>query len=173
MTLSVDCSVVTSIRVVLTYGVGPKKDVILEVGDLVDIEYNKNGLRKDITGRIIKISATGTDPNGWWIVVDGSDDFESTQARFSPMNIIDVDIIKKGDSEHTVSSPIDSSGVECIRVVNGYLQYTKNGYTWYDIKTGRREDEIHQENGTVPTRPHHHSPCNSDEDLSIEDEIND
>lgn len=172
MTLSVDCSVVASIKVVLTYDVGPKKEVILEVGDLVDILYNKNGLRKEITGRVIKISATGTDPNGWWIVVDGSDDFESTQARFSPMNIIDVDIIKKADSEHTVTSPVDYTGIECIRVVNGYLEYSKDGYTWYKIKTGRPEEEIAQEEGTVPRRPPR--PCAPpEEDLIIEDEIND
>ena len=80
MLLSINCSVVSSVKVSLTFDDGNKKEGIISVGDLVDIEYNTNGLRKRIYGRVLVVSVNGTDPNGWYLTVDGSDDFQSLTA---------------------------------------------------------------------------------------------
>ena len=183
MTLSVNCSVVSSVKINLTFDDGKTKTVVVGEGDLVDVIYNRNGLRQRIYGRVIRVSVAGTDPNGWWITVDGSDDFEATQARFTVMNIIDIDMIKKYGLEHNITSPQDSTGIESIRVVNGRLQYTKDGYRWFDIRP-IWGGPIRDEEGTVPNCPpppisttgstgNNHIPATSPTvgDYGIEDEV--
>ena len=150
MRLAINAEVQSSFKVKLTYDDAAPKTVILSIGDLIDCEYNSNGLRKHITGRIIKISAAGTDPNGWWLMVDGSGDFDTNQARFTVMNIIDVDIIQKYDTQHNISTPNDRSGILSLKVVDGRLLYTKDGYHWEYIKTQWYRDGIKPEEGTVP-----------------------
>jgi hypothetical protein len=174
MLLDIKCSVVSSIKVSLTFDDGVKKENVIAVGDLVDIEYNSNGLRKEVYGRVIKISAVGTDPNGWYITVDGSDDFHTVTARFSVMGILDFDIIKKWDTYNAISTPNDCTGIAELKIVDGYLYYTKDGIHWYEIKTEHdRENEIEGERGTVPR--HHHGPkpcCEEPPHDEIYDEVN-
>jgi len=134
MLMDIKCSMVPSIKVCLTFDDGRKKDPTLSVGDLIDLLYNSNGLRKHIVGKIIQINTNGCDPKGWSIIVDGSDDFDSEVARLSPMSILDVDIIRKSGSTRVVSTPIDDTGVYAIRVNRGRLQYTKDGKIWFNIK---------------------------------------
>ena len=168
MLLDIKCSVVSSIKVNLTFDDRTKKEGILAIGDLVDIEYNSNGLRKRIYGRIINISAVGTDPNGWYLTVDGSDDFQSTTVRFSVMGILDFTIIKKYDVSNVVETPIDGSGICMLKVVDGFLYYTQDGIHWYKPRTRRGDTDIKPEEGTVPVISDPQCPCGN-EDL-IEDE---
>jgi hypothetical protein len=134
MLMDIRCSMIPSIKVELTFDDGYKKDPTLGVGDLIDLLYNSNGLRKHIVGKILQISTPGHDPKGWSIIVDGSDDFESEVARLSPMSILDVDIIRKAGSTRKVSSPIDETGIYAIRINKGRLQYSKDGKHWRNIK---------------------------------------
>ena len=87
MLMDIKCSPVTSIKVELKFDDMSTKVCVLGVGDLVDIVYNANGLRKRIEGKVLKVSAVGTDPRAWYIIVDGSDDFDSDRVKFSPMSI--------------------------------------------------------------------------------------
>lgn len=134
MLMDIRCSMIPSIKVNLTFDDGYKKDPILGVGDLIDLLYNSNGLRKHIVGVIIQISTPGVDPKGWSIIVDGSDDFDSEVARLSPMSILDVDVIRKAGSARKVSTPIDDTGIAAIRINKGRLQYSKDGKHWRNIK---------------------------------------
>jgi hypothetical protein len=169
MLLSINCSVVSSIKVDLVFDDGSKKHGILAIGDLVDIEYNSNGLRKRIYGRIINISAQGTDPNGWYLTVDGSDDFQSTTVRFSVMGIIDFTIIKKYDTTNVVETPVDKTGVLAIKVIDGWLYYTQDGVHWFKPRTRINDNHLQQEEGTVPMGPPPVPHVHHNEDL-IEDE---
>ena len=168
MLLDIKCSVVSSIKVALRFDDGSKKEGILSVGDLVDIEYNSNGLRKRIYGRIINISAVGTDPNAWYLTVDGSDDFQSTTVRFSVMGILDFVIIKKYDSSNIVETPLDPTGIAMLKIVDGYLYYTQDGIHWHRPRIDRN-DVIKPEEGTVPIGPPPIPHIHHNEDL-IEDE---
>lgn len=93
MIVDLKCSPVTSIHVVATFDDGTKKDRTISIGDMVDIEYDSNGPKKAI-GEVLEISAVGTDPNNWYIIVDGSDQFGTTRVKFNPMQILDIEIIK-------------------------------------------------------------------------------
>ena len=95
MLMDIKCSAVTSIAVHLEFDDGHKKDRVIALGDLIEVEYNANGLRKKAEGKVINISTIGADPKQWYIILDGSDDFDSNKVRFSPMSILNVDIIRK------------------------------------------------------------------------------
>lgn len=156
MLLSNKCSVVASIKVELTFDDNTSKERVLSTGDLVSVDYNGGGLRKHVDGKIICISANGTDPNGWYIIVDGSDDFSAGKVRFAPTSILDCEIIRKGDTIDIVQTPIGMEGINYIRQVNGYLQYSKDGYHWMEFRNCRHhhcEDEIQPQEGTVPVGP--------------------
>ena len=152
MLMEIKCSMVPSIKVNLEFDDGRKKDPTLGVGDLIDLLYNANGLRKHITGIIIQINTPGQDPKGWSIIVDASDDFKSEMARLSPMSILDVDVIRKSGSVKYVATPVDDTGCTAIRVIHGVLQYTKDGKHWRNIKINDidvipgRDDVIIDEN---------------------------
>ena len=184
MLMDIKCSMVPSIKVNLTFDDGRKKDPTLGVGDLIDLLYNSNGLRKHIVGKIIQINTPGNDPKGWSFIVDGSDDFESEIARLSPMSILDVDIIRKAGSVKYVSTPIDDTGVMGIRINRGRLQYTKDGRTWKNIKIDDidviakdLDDDIYDEDeiGPIPSHKPHHKPhpTTSTGEDEIEDEVYD
>lgn len=174
MLMDIKCSAVSSILVQLTFDGGGHKERLIALGDLVDVEYNANGLRKRVEGKVIKISAVGTDPKTWYIIVDGSDDFDSAKARFSPMSILDCEIIRKADTISTVQTPIGSSGVPYIRIIKGRLQYSHDGFHWKPINVDRR-DIIEEQSGTVPLPPHGHIPnefeCNPDNNEESDDDI--
>ena len=137
MLLSNKCTVEPSIKVELTFDDDTIKERVLSIGDLISVEYNGNGLKQHVDGTIICISANGTDPKGWYIIVDGSDDFASNRVRFAPTSILDVEIIRKGDTVDTVKTPIGIEGIKYLRHVNGYLEYSDDGITWKETGCGR------------------------------------
>jgi hypothetical protein len=161
--MDIKCSAVTSIKVDLTFDDHKTKEAVIGVGDLIYVEYNANGCRKSIEGKVLKVSAVGTDPHGWYIIVDGSDDFDSERARFSPMNILDLAIIRKADTLEDVKTVIGVGSVPYIRIVEGRLQYSKDGYNWHPISVDRR-DIIEPQEGTVPLNPTCHCDCNTSSD---------
>ena len=71
MLMNIKCTAVTSIMVNLSFDDKSTKNALIALGDLIEVEYNANGLRKHAQGKVIKISAVGTDPKGWYIIVDG------------------------------------------------------------------------------------------------------
>lgn len=149
MLLNINCRAVSSVEVCLKFDNETSKDVLISHGDLIDVEFNQNGLRKRIQGKVICIKTCGPDPKAWSIIVDGSDDFESTQARFSPMSILDVTILRKADSVKYIETPNDYSGIMGLRIMDNILQYTVNGYTWENVRIARPTN-IKDEEGTVP-----------------------
>lgn len=139
MLMDIGCSVINSIKVNLIFDDQSTKSAIIGVGDLLDVTYNANGLRKNIEGKVVKVSAVGIDPKGWYIIVDGSGDFESEQAKFSPMSILDVNIIRKADTLDSIKTPIGNNATPYLRVVDGRLQWSKDSETWNAIKIDSRD----------------------------------
>ena len=170
MLMNIKCSAVTSIRVNLTYDNGSVHDAIIAVGDLIDVVYNANGMRKRACGRVLVVSAADVNPKSWYIIVDGSDDFASDKARLCPMNILELEVIAKGDAIDTVRTVKGDMAVPYLRIVKGRLQWSKDGCSWYPINVDR-EDILDQE-GTVPIIPGEESvphPCGKNADDGIED----
>ena len=174
MLMNIKCSAIASIKVNLSFDDGSTKERVIGVGDLVDVLYNANGLRKHITGVVVVVSADGNDPNLWYIIVDSSDDFSSNKARFSPMAILDIEIIRKADTVEEVRTVIGEEGVPYIRIVRGQLQYSKDGYHWKPIRIYPR-DIIEDAEGTVPAdpKPPHPGPHPHPEDEGSDDGIED
>lgn len=161
MLMNIKCSAVTSVLVELSFDDKSTKNCLIGLGDLIEVDYNANGLRKHAQGKVIKISAVGTDPKGWYIIVDGSDDFDSNKVRFSPASILDVEIIRKADTLNVVQTPIGHEGVPYIRIIKGRLQWSRDGVNWKPINIDQR-DIIEEAEGTIPEdpgkrppRPHH------------------
>ena len=152
MLMDIKCSPVTSIKVDLKFDDMSTKSCILGVGDLVDIVYNANGLRKRIEGKVLKVSAVGTDPRAWYIIVDGSDDCDSDRVKFSPMSILDAEVIRKADTLEFVQTVVGEGGVPFLRIVNGRLQWSKDSVNWFPINVDSR-DIIEDQEGTVPVPP--------------------
>lgn len=146
MLLDIKCKAISSIRVHLVFGDETTKDDIICIGDLIDVTYNGNGMRKHIIGRVSNISTVGSDPNNWYIIVDGSDDFARNGARFSPMAILDLEIIRKADQQILVKSPIGMFGVPWLRINKGRLQYSRDGFEWHYIVID--DENVIEDDGT-------------------------
>ena len=175
MLMDIKCSPVTSIKVELKFDDMSTKVCVLGVGDLVDIVYNANGLRKRIEGKVLKVSAVGTDPRAWYIIVDGSDDFDSDRVKFSPMSILDAEVIRKADTLEFVQTVVGEGGVPFLRIVNGRLQWSKDSVNWFPINVDSR-DIIEDQEGTVPVPPNGmcpppHPPVDNNTEDIIEDAI--
>ena len=152
MLLDIKCAAISSVQVHLTFDDQSVKDRLIALGDLIDCIYNANGMRKHIIGRVATISTVGSDQAGWYIVVDGSDDFDKRTARFSPISILDVDIIRKADMELNVRTVLGQYAVPYLRINKGRLQYSIDGFNWKSIVIDDR-DVIEDHSGTVPIPP--------------------
>ena len=152
MLMDIKCAPVTSIRVKLSFDDNSCKDCIIAEGDIINAVYNGNGMRKIVEGKVLKVSAVGTDPKTWYIIVDGSDDFGAAQAKFSPMSILDIEVIRKADTVESVKTVLGEGGVPYLRVVANRLQWSKDGSNWNFFCVDSR-DIIEDQEGTVPLPP--------------------
>lgn len=134
MLMNINCSAVVSVQVHLTFDDDSVKDRVIGVGDIVDITYNDAGLKKTIEGKVLKVSCATEKPTGWYIIVDGSNTMETNAVKFCPMNILDCEIIYKASDIKCVGTPISEGTVAMIRVVDGELQFTQDGYNWCPVK---------------------------------------
>ena len=64
--MNIKCSAMASIKVNLEFDDQSKKERVVSIGDLIDVEFNANGLRKRVDGKVLNISTVGTDPKGWY-----------------------------------------------------------------------------------------------------------
>ncbi len=149
MTMDVKCSAITSIALKLTFDDQSVKKAVVAVGDLVWMVFNYNGCRKEVEARVLKITANGDDPRAWMILIDSSEDFGATQYRVCPLNIIDIDVIKKAAASKFIESPPNYTNVAEIRVVDGRLQYTQDRINWYPIRIDRRDIIMDESYGPV------------------------
>ena len=157
MLMDIQCSSEPQIEIRLRFDNQKSKKVIVGKGDLVDVDYNKNGVRRRIEGIVTKISTNGTEARGWCIIIDGSGDFSSEIARISPTNILDIDIIRKANDSVGINSPKGKSEIMSLRVKGSRLQYSQNGYDWFPIVIDRENVIVHGRDGDIdPGRPHPH-----------------
>ena len=136
MLTSISCQAIPTIKVHLVFDDGTVKDNVIAVEDLIDVTYNKNGVSTNFTGRVASITTVGPDPHKWYILVDGSGEYESKIARFDPMSILDLNILIKGDGSDKVKTPASATeGCPFLRLTTGdKLQYSRDGITWTDVK---------------------------------------
>ena len=164
MLLDIKCSTIISFQIDLKYDdTRADKSVVVSVGDLVDVDFNYNGCRKLVQGRIIKLYAEGSDPKKWYILLDSADMYSSDTYKFSPMNILDITVISKKDAEQAIISPNDYTNIKMLRIVKNQLQYTQDGVNWLPINIDPQYI-IEDENYGIGPRPHcHHIPNPNDE----------
>lgn len=158
MLMSIDCSIIQNLKVRLTFDNNQVKEREIAVGDLVYVEFNENGKRRAIEGKVLKIGLSNTtNTNSWYVIVDGSLDFSGERVRFNPNQILDLDIIQKHDSVLYVSTPNDSTRVNAIRIYDGILQVSvDNGYSWI---TPNANNQIQEEEGSTGDDNQSVPPC--------------
>ncbi len=144
MLMNIECSIVQSLKVALTFDNNKTKEREIAVGDLAYFEFNKNGKRKTIEGKVIKIGLSDTvNSTSWFIIVDGSLDYSGQMERFCPNQILDCEIIQKHDSVQYITTPNDSTRVSMLRLYNGYLQVSiDGGYSWLTPKNSKKLIEM-------------------------------
>ena len=155
MLQNIKCSPIVSLQIDLTFDdCRANKSVTVAVGDLVDVDFNYNGMRRQINGKVLTIYAEGSDPKKWYMVVDSANAYSSETYKFCPMNILDITVVAKGDAIQYIASTNDYTNIKALRVVKGTLQYTQDGKIWFPILTAPQyiiEDENY---GCCP-KPHH------------------
>ena len=60
MLMNIKCSAVTSVAVHSQFDDNSTKDQVISKGDLIDVEYNRNGCRTRFQGKVIKILKRNT-----------------------------------------------------------------------------------------------------------------
>lgn len=169
MLMDIKCSAAISIDLKLTFDDGSIKYRNVAVGDLIDVDFNKNGVRIHTIGKVFKIVAEGSNPEAWAIYLDSSDDFSGTQYRFAPTAILDLEVIMKKDATKYIATTNDYTSICALRVVRGRLQYTQDGINWFPIRFDH-SSLIKDEEGTVPEFPGHPHPDNNDDDVIRDEE---
>lgn len=148
MLLNNSVSIVQNLHIELTFDDNSKKEREIGVGDLIHVEFNENGLRKSVDGKVLKIG-TGVNTvrqDGWFVIVDGSLSFAGETFRFNPNKIIDLDIIQKKHDVPYVMTTSDISRVTNIKVEDGILKVSMdNGYSWF---TPNLNNMIQEEEGS-------------------------
>lgn len=154
MLLNIKCDAITSIHIHLEYDDRTRKDRFLEYGDIVDIDFAQNGLRKSIVGKIIKISCRGPEQKGWYIIVDGSDDFANNMLRIPIMSILDCEIIKKARDVVHIETVKGEGNIRALRIIDDKLEFTLDGNNWLPVKINEsdiiKDDEKMEDNKEEP-----------------------
>lgn len=128
MLINIECSIVQSLKVSLTFDNNRTKEREIAIGDLCSFVFHKDGMKREIEGKVIKIGMNNTaNTKSWYIIVDGSLDYAGQQVRFCPDNILDCDVIKRHDEKQYISTPNDETRVTNIRLNNGFLQVSIDG----------------------------------------------
>lgn len=174
MLLKVDYSVIESLRVVLTFDDDSVKVREISEGDLIRATYNDNGRRKEIEGKIIKIGINHNpctcSKNSWYVIVDGSMSYCGDRVRFSPANLLDLDIILKHTDVELVGTPSDSdTSISMIRVNDNVLEVSRDhGLHWIPINEllGEFEPIQKPDNPDDPEDP----PVEGDDDMFTEED---
>ena len=168
MTLDCKVDVIQSLLVHLLFDDQTTKNRLVAIDDLIDVVWNGNGARKHMIGRVAAISATGSDPKSWYIIVDGADDFKSKRERFSPISILDLEIIRHASDEKIIRTEKGENSCPYLRVVKGRMQYSSDGINWNYIRIND-QDIIEDQEGTVPIISQVSRPAQ--DDLTIEDAV--
>lgn len=140
MLINIECSIVPSLKVSLTFENGRTKDREIAVGDLCSFVYYKDGEKRKIEGKVIKIVMDNSvNVKSWYIIVDGSMSYKGKMERFCPDNILDVDIIRKHTEGNFVVSPDDECRITNIRLNEGFLQVSRDGgFSWFTPKNFKK-----------------------------------
>lgn len=170
MLLDIKSKAISSIKLELRFDDNRIKKCTVAIGDLIDVLYNGNGQQKRIVGRVAAISTVGTDTKNWYIIVDGSDDFATRNARFSPDYILDIEIIRKAGQDEFVRTPLGETGAPYVRENKGRFQISKDGRKWHNIRIDDK-DIIEPQEGTVPLNQLGSEFESEDNDEDIEDAI--
>ena len=161
MLMNIENTVIQSIKTSLTFDNNKTKECEISVGDICSFEFNKNGRRKLIEGKVIKIFASDTiDSKSWYIIVDGSLDFAGQTERFCPNNILDVSIIQKHDQAHYISTPNDSTRITDMKLEHGRIMVSiDGGYSWLTpkIDVDRWHDDNESDSCNCGNNNHDHS----------------
>ena len=144
MLLSNKCEIIKSIVVKLVFDDESVKERTINVKDLVNVTFNKDGMRRSIEGIVTRIEDENCCRHErWYIIVDGSTTGVSKIEKIFTDKILDIEVTRKANQVSSITTPIDSTRVTGMRFVGGVLQITQDGTHWISlVKAPEKESDI-------------------------------
>lgn len=144
MLLKNTCEIIKSLNIKLVFDDESVKNRTIEVGDLVDITFNKDGMRRSIEGTVKKIEDESCPKKThWYIIVDGSTSNIARIEKIYTEKILDVEVTRKANQTSSIGSPMDSTRIVSMRLVGGILQVSQDGIRWTSVvKVPETESEV-------------------------------
>lgn len=136
MLLSMKYNVINSLVITLRFDDNSVKEAVVAIGDVVNVAYNKNGMRREIEG-VVKQIVADTSPCGnqkWYMYVDASTCGCAALEKILVESILDIDVIRKGAGLLTIHSPGNAMKVTDFRINGNYLQVSPDyGRHWFNV----------------------------------------
>jgi hypothetical protein len=134
-------SVNHSLTISLTFDDGSVKNTKVEVGDIITVVYNKNGVRTTVEGTVTNIYEMEATCNcncesNWGMIIDGTSYGYTSTEKVAESKILDLTMVKKAVDSSAITSPTGEYNITDFRLVGDILQLSPdNGTTWLKVLT--------------------------------------
>ena len=150
MLLKVSHEIIKSVNIGLVYDDNTTKKVLIQNGDVVEINYVYNGIKKEVTGTVKRIftenehaghighvaSCNSCKNEGCYLYIDASTTNNADLVKIDVDCIFDINVIQKVDNSDCVKSPVGCTQVTSVRVVGDEFQISLDyGTTWLTVGT--------------------------------------
>lgn len=139
--MNISYDVIQCATINLSFDDGTSKKYTIAPGDIINVIYNYNGERRNITGKVTKIVSDSTnscccDANKWVMVIDASAYGGTTLTRVVLNKILDISVVRKVADFNEITSPTGEYNISNLRLVGNVLQLSvDNGATWLTVST--------------------------------------
>lgn len=140
MVMKIGCEVEQVLNVTIVHDDNTTKTVKLGVGDYVTMSFNKNGVKRTVSGTVTTIHANPYNGqlsrNDWYIVVNNDNNCAGMPAsvKINIINILDVTLVHSAKGSNPINTPDTAMRVTDIRVKDGFLQISQNwGESWLTV----------------------------------------
>lgn len=137
--MTISYEIIQSARINMGFDDGTIKKLLVSPGDVVNVIYNYNGVRTDLTGKVTKIVSDKQNScecscSKWIMVIDASAYGGSTVNRVDLAKILDLTIITKAEDYSEITSPTGEYNISNLRLVGNLVQLSvDNGTTWLNM----------------------------------------
>ena len=157
MLVKVSHEIINSVNIGFVFDDNSVKKVLVQVGDVVEINYIRNGMKKEVTGTVKRIftenghaghighvASCGNCTNeGCYLYIDASTTNNADLEKIDVDCMYDLNIIQKADNSDCIKSPVGCTQVTSFRIVGNELQVsTDYGTTWMKVGTVGASDLV-------------------------------
>lgn len=148
MLVKVSHEIINSVNIGFVFDDNSVKKVLVHIGDVVEINYLRNGMKKEVTGTVKRIftenghaghighvASCGNCINeGCYLYIDASTTNNADLEKIDVDCMYDLNIIQKADNSDCIKSPIGCNQVTSFRIVGNELQVSVDyGTSWMKV----------------------------------------